>query len=73
MVCGLALGESGVLQVGLDGAEFCYCEDCSDFPFQFPVGGKEIVMLGHRGGVRMNCLVCIKCFENGKCYTIGKC
>lgn len=49
MVCVLALGESGVLQVYLDGAEFSYCEDCSVFPFKFPISKKEIVMLGAQG------------------------
>lgn len=49
----LALGKSEVLQVYLDGTEFCcclsYCEDCSDFPLQFPVGKKEMLMLRAQG------------------------
>lgn len=53
VVCVLASGESDVLQVYLDGTEFCcyfsYCEDCSDFPLQFPLGKKEILMLGEQG------------------------
>lgn len=53
VVCVLPLGKSDVLQVYLDGTEFScylsYCEDCSDFPLQFPVGKKEILMFRAQG------------------------
>lgn len=42
------LGKSDVLQLYLDGTEF-YCEHCCEFPLQFPVGKREILMLRAHG------------------------